>query len=359
MITKQSKFSRSLWNEAKMGAYYTNLGHSSRIGEMFRFPEETCILEPSYGDAAAVHSFLEAAEKTGGKCYIFGIEMNAEAYEMASGQLDYSLNADFLNGTRITNKAFSFCFTNPPYGQIADNEKERLETKFIERIFSLMKTDGYLVLIVSYPTLCIEKFSKSLLARFTCEGLYRFDDDEYSKFKQIVFIGRRRSSVGILLSEYNEFSCMVDIDQIAYLPEAGEGSVRFEVPGSSEKEVELFTTRQFHPEIVADKLRGSGLYPIMERQLSQSQHQAINITRPILPLKKDLLYLCAVAGGGQGVAGTEERRDVHLQRGTAKRVEDSEIGYDEDGDAYKQVVRSRTQISLNVIDNYGNITELK
>ena len=54
-IKKQSEFSRTKANEAKMGAYYTDVGHCVSIGRFLQFPEdEVCCLEPSIGDGKAV-----------------------------------------------------------------------------------------------------------------------------------------------------------------------------------------------------------------------------------------------------------------------------------------------------------------
>lgn len=50
-IKKQSEFSRVKYNDAKMGAYYTDVGHCASIGRFLQFPEngEVCCLEPSIG----------------------------------------------------------------------------------------------------------------------------------------------------------------------------------------------------------------------------------------------------------------------------------------------------------------------
>ena len=39
-IKKQSDFSRLKANDAKMGAYYTDVGHCASIGRFLQFPED-------------------------------------------------------------------------------------------------------------------------------------------------------------------------------------------------------------------------------------------------------------------------------------------------------------------------------
>ena len=60
-----------------------------------------------------------------------------------------------------------------------------------------MKTKGYLVLVVSLTTMNLDEFAKCLLARFKPVAFYRFDDKEFEKYKQVVFIGQKRVSIGL------------------------------------------------------------------------------------------------------------------------------------------------------------------
>lgn len=58
-IFRQSSFSRTIINEAKMGAYYTDAEHCRRIGRLLDFPEEFIALEPSIGDGSAIAATLD------------------------------------------------------------------------------------------------------------------------------------------------------------------------------------------------------------------------------------------------------------------------------------------------------------
>ena len=63
-VKKQSRFTRLKYNEAKMGAYYTDPQHCRYISRFLQFPEEdeVCCLEPSIGDGKAI---LTVTGKTG------------------------------------------------------------------------------------------------------------------------------------------------------------------------------------------------------------------------------------------------------------------------------------------------------
>jgi len=75
MVKKQNNFSRLLGNNLRMGAYYTDLEMSRRIGYLFQFPdEEVCVLEPSAGDGEALKQALFEKRKS----KIFAVELNAD-----------------------------------------------------------------------------------------------------------------------------------------------------------------------------------------------------------------------------------------------------------------------------------------
>ena len=77
-IFRQSSFSRTIINEAKMGAYYTDAEHCRRIGRLLDFPEEFIALEPSIGDGSAIAATLEEATVLP---KIYGVELNQNTYE--------------------------------------------------------------------------------------------------------------------------------------------------------------------------------------------------------------------------------------------------------------------------------------
>ena len=84
-IIKQNMFSRTLFNESKLGAYYTDPVHAAKIGRLFRLQGECCVLEPSFGNAEALKAFLSQCERAdeAGSVHTFGVELNRETFECA------------------------------------------------------------------------------------------------------------------------------------------------------------------------------------------------------------------------------------------------------------------------------------
>ena len=222
-IIKQNTFSRTVFNDSKLGAYYTDPVHATKIGRLFRLQGECCVLEPSFGNAEALKAFLSQCERADevGSVHTFGVELNRETFEQYKQEIEFPVCADFIGGIRASNRSFTLCFANPPYGVGGDDGSTRLERLFVERIFQLMKTKGYLVLVVSLTTMNLDEFAKSLLARFKPVAFYRFDDEEFAKYKQVVFIGQKRASIGLYRKEYEEWMSTnpgAPLENIPYIP---------------------------------------------------------------------------------------------------------------------------------------------
>lgn len=362
-IMKQSSFSRSLVNDYKMGAYYTDLDHCKRIGHLFSFPEdEVCILEPSIGDGKALLEVIGKTVETGMNKIICGVELNNNTYEAIKGNtlFNYLINEDFLNGVKISNGSFSFCFSNPPYGQMQDG-KERYETKFVEKIYHKLCAGGILALVIPFYTLNDDSFLKPFFARFNPIATYRFDDNVYKQFQQVVVIAQKRlSGIGYMtqwLVRYKEQ--IAEKEMLAYLPKL-EDTIenKINISTSMEKNIEYFTTLAFDAKSAALQLSASNLYRAVSDKISVPIYSSVDVAQPPVPLSTDLLYLCAVSGGGQGLAGNVETNDLHLQRGVAKVVKETKV-VTKENDVSELIENSFTKICINVIQNDGEISVLE
>lgn len=355
-VMRQSQFSRDLGNAARMGAFYTDPEHCKRIGQLFAFPdEEVCVLEPSIGNGVAVNNILQGCKSP----TVFGVELNTCTYDALKEKeaFPYLLNADFLNGVKISRGAFSFCFANPPYGMHQES-KERLEKLFVEKLWGYLKTGAIFALVIPYYVLAEEKFARCFLARFNPLAFYRFDDDVYASYQQVVIIGQRRASLGMMRTWLPKFMERISsVDKFEYLPQMGEEVQKIPVSASNANDIEYFTTLAFDVKKAAASLKNSELYRFIEKKAMVPEYHAAKLSRPPVPLKKDSLYLCAISGYGQGLAGSEETHDLHLQRGSAKVIATPEI-VSKDG---KSVVveHNYTKMVLNIIENNGKITTLE
>lgn len=355
-ISKQNSFSRVLHNEAKLGAYYTDVEHARRIGRLFAWPdEEVCILEPSIGNGAAVLACTSACENR----RVYGVELNTDTYEneLRYNTEIYAIHADFLNGVKISNGAFSFCFANPPYG--INDEGERLERLFIEKMHAYISKQGLIALVVPYQTATDEGFLKPFFRRFTPLRVYKFDDDEYEKYHQIVIVAQKNSIFTNPAGAYERFYASIsNLSQIPCLPKEDEDVEQFEVRPSADEKIQYFATLVFDADKAAGDLHSTGLYKVLGDRGFPKAYESIAIGRPPVPLSKDNSYLMAICGAGQGLAGSEKTKDLHLQRGTVKTVVDRDIRFLPDG-SNELVETTHSKVSLVTVENSGKIMVLE
>lgn len=359
----QSSFSRSLANEQKKGAYYTDTQMCSRIGRLFMFPEgeEVTVLEPSIGDASAVRAVLES-KTTDCSTPVFGVELdNRVAKETKEKALpgDYIIQSDFIRGVKITQGVFGFCFANPPYGE-EPFLKRRYEQVFVEKIYTCMKKDGVLALVVPYYLFTREhEFVRSLMARFTLEAIYKFDDEVYKQFQQVCVVARRRSKLfyGFGKEKLEEFlTTLPSVEELPYLPYDVKDEDKVVVPVAKSEDVRIFAPQSFDEKEACRCLAGGSIDRIVSERTPLRPYTASDLNRPPIMPKKDMLYLCAIAGAGQGCCGDENDGDLHLQRGVVKVVKESNLV--QDGSKAMIAEKSRSAISLCTIENDGTIRML-
>lgn len=355
---KENNFSRTVANESKMGAYYTDIAHAKSIGEMLVFPEEVCCLEPSIGDGRAV---LEVTEK--GNVKVFGVELNDTVAEQTRRRkgIEACLKADFLSEVVIKHNTFTLCFGNPPYldDEIDSEIRDRCEKTFLEKVTAnYLKKGGILIWIV--PERILPVLVRYLLAHYETKAIYRFRADEYSKWKQVVYVGAKKDAGPCSKNEIDAFlrRCR-DLEELPIHPQE-----RICVPASSAEDVSVFTTKEFDvtaaygllDDVAQLELQTADYDSLLSRIITQKPFGADNLGVPPIPLKRDSLFLLATSGAGQGIVGTAGE-DMHLQRGVVRMVEDIEvIGDGDEAGAIK--VTQRSQVSMHLIESSGKISEL-
>lgn len=93
--------------------------------------------------------------------------------------------------------------------------------------------------------------------------------------------------------------------------------------------------------------------------MTQKIYASNDLGRPPIMPKPDSLYLMATSGAGQGLAGTPGK-DLHLQRGTAEVIEETEYKVDPNNPEKDiAVVTTRTKVSMQILETSGKYTVLE
>lgn len=367
----ENNFHQRRMNDAKMGAYYTDVAHCRDIHKMLRFStaEETLVLEPSIGDGSAVKAVTGVEKNPNIK--IFGVELNDAVADATAedSHMTSVLKGDFLSEVVISNRMFSFCFANPPYRNVDSLEDERerfekadrIERQFLEKISNYMRSEGILVWVVPYNVFHEPRHLSFWMQRFETLAAYKFRDEEFQKYKQIVVVGKRRHGI---ISVYKEARESMErdllLEKLEVLPTKFDETQIINVPPSPLSDLKTFRTKSFDSNTAAQYLRE---HPTETEDMEKAIGKVIEvpvydtkrILKPPMPLKRANKAVLISCGIGSGLAG-EDGKDLHLQRGSVNEIEESEVV--NVGGKKILKVRTRSVINLVLVENNGNIREL-
>lgn len=367
--SRESRFSRSLANHAKAGAYYTDPEHCRAMNRFLSFPkeEEATCLDPSIGDGEALKAACGKEDGDGKK--LFGIDLSKEAVRTAGSDplTEQVIEGDFLRDAIVSQKSFSFVFSNPPYMTAEDGV--RCEERFLERITPLLKTGGVLFYVIPYGQFTTPKLFLKLINRFEIVHAYRFREKEYQKFRQVVIMAVKRKANANFTGTQRD--AMIEgylaEEDLPELPFDYDGE-RMEVPAGSASQVKSFTTSEFPAEealaAMNDEKCLAGETVRSYRQgvgarISAERWKGAKVGRPPIHPNKGSMYLLGICGAGTGKCGDEDAGTLHLERGVVKMIEEERRAESERQGAPDQiVVTRRAQVTYNVVESNGRITNL-
>lgn len=368
-INHESGFSRSLANHAKLGAYYTDMDHCLAMRKFLNFPQEEDVLclEPSIGDGIAIKSCT--GKKEGDNIHIYGVDLSKEAVEETRSDplIEQVLQGDFIRDVNISQKVFSFIFSNPPY-MVADDEM-RYEEKFLDRFTPLLKKDGVLFYVIPYGQFVNKRLFLKLINRYEIKHVFRFHEQEYVKWHQVVIMATKRSAnagfTGSMRDAVLE-KYLIEED-IPVLPFDYDGE-KLDVPGSSVNALVSFCPVVFPADKALAAMTGShglaseilqGFHRAVDKRISIEPWKGAICGYPPIHPNKGSMYLLGVCGAGAGICGDAAAGNLHLERGVVKMREYEEESYNEKTDSSTIVVTRRAQITYNVIEANGQITNLE
>lgn len=193
-----------LANTEKAGYFPLPLSVTDLILSYVTAPHGGRIYDPCAGKGTAL---VTLADKLNLSPY--GVELHEERAQEARKQVDVFLahrlttsrsailpkkqicilHDSFLNA--VTNKeGFNLLYLNPPYDH--DDEAGRLEYKFLMETRKFLQPDGLLVYVVPQHVLYMRKLARYIVSHFQDIHVFRFPDDTYDQFKQVVLFGVRR-----------------------------------------------------------------------------------------------------------------------------------------------------------------------
>ncbi len=180
------------------GEYYpTPISVVNRIARHLALPKKVParrvvrLMDTSAGKGEALARLAKTLRREDIPLETWGVEINPKRAAKASGVLDSVLNAPFQVASWKSAKTppASLLFQNPPYD--VGSTGGRLETDFMRWGTRWLVPGGVLVWIIPYKTLT-SSAAFDLLRSYENIRVYRFPDDEFDAFGQIVVLATKR-----------------------------------------------------------------------------------------------------------------------------------------------------------------------
>jgi len=336
--------------QAKMGYYPTPDNVTPIIARYINRMRDgrIRILDPCAGEGTAIQligNHLEADT--------YGIEIDLERGERAKRILTRCLITDYKN-TRISNNSFSLLWLNPPYDWATKDSEieksERYERTFLRDCIKYLCPKGILVYLIPLKRLDVH-ISRMLSYRFEQVSVFRFPEEEYMAFKQLVIMGtlKERPEKNDDMTEYLK-QCGQLKAVVPYLPE--KPTHIYEVPVSPPLANFMFRSKESDLEELAEEIREYGLF----RQFSEmtTSLRIAEKIRPIMPLRHGHLAQILACGMMNGIVWDRERMNPLLIKGITRKEVDRSVELVNEN-VEKHIEKDVIKIRINAFNRSGDL----
>ncbi|WP_139490054.1 DUF6094 domain-containing protein [Brevibacillus dissolubilis] len=329
------------------GSYYATPEKEIRlIAKRLRVEGEgfVSILDPCCGKGIALKHIADELNSQQTSCFSYGVELESERANAARMLLDHVIHDGYEN--MRTEAKFSLLWLNPPY---TDGFGERTESIFLRRLTNastnVLIRDGLLAFCI--PQYVLADSAALLASRFSNIEVYRFTDDHYPQFKQVVVFGTFGKMKGEEQKATAKYLKELAAGGPELLPPLDEpDDVRFHVPVCTEP-VQIFRAGRLHVEEVARDLLESPLFTQAEGMFEPDQSRKLELKNPMLPLKPTHFATAIAAGVVGGNLGT------HLLVGITKQIIETSSQFDEQGKQTGEIVTKHYKSMVRVFTPGG------
>ena len=335
--------------QAKMG-YYPTPGQV--IPLIASYLKRECeglirVLDPCAGTGVAVKKIGDALQAE--TC---GIEIDQERGDFAKGVLDRCLVTDYQN-TRISHGSFSLLWLNPPYDWAArDNDiekSERYERTFLRDCVPYLCSRGILVYLIPQGRLD-GRIAGMLSYRFEQIDVYRFPEDAYKAYRQLVVMGvlKNMPDKDDAMAEYLK-NCGSFKVTVPYLPENPPHV--YEVPLTPSRTDFVFRARDIDPQELGEEIQRYGLFDHI-RDITTPLRMTEKI-RPIMPLRHGHLAQILACGLMNGIVWDRKKKKPLLIKGITKK--EVEHTFESAGNYEKHIETDRIKITIKAFNRRGDM----
>lgn len=290
-----------LMNNVKMGYYPTDNAHVKMIKSALKFPEcQVNLLDPCCGEGIALNVLALGTDSV-----TYGTEIDEDRGKEAESRLDRVGFGSFFH-SRMSTESFHGLFLNPPYLNVIGEGgmKARSEKRFLVESIHHLMPDGVLMYIIPYYRLTYD-ICRVICDNFQNISVYRFLNDEFRKYNQIVVFGtKKKKDDGSKLAER--------LSQYAMLPDKipATDTIKPEMYSLPDepKTVEVFKGANFNlGELQRQLAKSKSINMLFEKSRIDAMEK-----RPLLPLN---IGQVGLIGGSGLINGYVDCENPHVIKG--------------------------------------------
>lgn len=310
-------------SQSKAGYYPTPIGQMELVLNRIEVEEgsKVNLLDPCAGTGEAQRQMADYLKTNyNANPVTYGVELEETRAKQAVTRLDHVLHGGY-QVMRMTKGSVSCIYLNPPYD--ADSNGQRYEKTFFA---DLTMPDRYLqekgLVIFCIPQYILPDVANLAAGRLEDIRVYRFTDDCYPVFKQVVLLGYRRKGRG----------GPETLEVKKWLEEIGQGGpgaiptldtpdgIKYKIP-PADKEVALFRGSIYDPKEIAYDVDTSKIWDRVDNMLLPSTvRNKVTLkpfTKPLSMMHTADVIVSRAVNGNMGGS--------HLLVGLTKKVVDKKV----------------------------------
>lgn len=327
----------------KLGYYPLPDPEANRIANWLHYSDCASALDPCAGTGSALAKIACSPDVRR-----YAIELDAHRAAQARSNADEVVHGSAFD-CHTPVESFSLLYLNPPYDfEVSEGKNARMETIFLEHFYRWLKPGGVLVMVVPFDR--VYACRRVLTRHFRDKTIHRLSSPECELYKQIALFGVRRTQqerdrLTDFMVEQADFKLAALTRQYDAIPVLGDHLDRtYAIPPSPPARLEY---RGLPLDAIEDMVLKSSA-SLQAQRVTHARTSEIT-GRPLTPLHKGHVGLCAVSGLLNGIFGRDDER--HLAHWDAVKVSDRTEEENDDG---ATVIREKERFSQRLTLLYAD-----
>jgi hypothetical protein len=309
------------------------------------------VFDPCAGEGSALKTIGDHLQAE-----TYGIEIDRQRGRIARQKLTQCLITDY-HAAQISPKFASLLWLNPPYDWSAREEEiersERYERTFLRDTVKYLIPSGILVYLIPIRRLDAT-IARMLSYRFEKIQIYKFPEELFSQFKQIILFGVCKKTP---FPDERIFEYLKEAGQgriaISFLPEVPDSI--YGVPTALSLQQPIFRTSVINPKDLEGEIQSHGIQDEI-RKITTPLAAAGRMTS-VMPLRHGHLAQMIACGFIGGVVFDRNNQNPLIVKGITKKVVDLKI--EKEGDLERHIETDRIVITINAFNQSGELITIE